>query len=268
MITNEEYLMKHVKKAERELRKVALPYSRYEFVDTDEINFVIEDNDGADGYFRPGEVNTIMANSSFFKYKFKKKYNRRLISVLQHEMIHAYLYELDFYGLRVYADSSPLFASMVSWFNTHSKEKIDIRQNSGLKERFYLYNRELVYFSVDKDTTFEMLKKRMVKWQIALKNRLDDIACNIMDTSNCKKVCEFSFNSYSESETMCFVKYRKIKLNNETAMILELNLLALGMDINIYETDSEFTVEELIQSCTEVEYDGYKHYMNTIDDVA
>ena len=39
MITNEEYLMKHVKKAERELRKLALPYSRYKFVDIDEINF-------------------------------------------------------------------------------------------------------------------------------------------------------------------------------------------------------------------------------------
>lgn len=268
MITNEEYLMKHVKKAERELRKLALPYSRYEFVDIGEINFVIEDNDSVDGYFRPGEVNTIMVNSLFFKNKFKKKYNRRLISVLQHEMIHLYLSELDFYDLHIYADSSPLFSSMVSWFNTHSKGKIDIRQNGALKKYFYLYNEELVYFSVDKDTTFEMLKKRMVKWQIALQKRLDDIACNIMDTSNCKKVCEFSFNSYSEDETMCFAKYRKIKLDDEIDIIMESNLVALGMDINIYETDSEFTIEDLIYSCTEDDCDGYKHYINTIDDVA
>lgn len=260
--------MKHVKKAEKDLRKVALPYSRYEFVDIDEIKFIIEDDDSADGYFKSGEVNTIMVNSSFFKNKFKKKYNRRLISVLQHEMIHLYLYELDFYDLNICADSSPLFASMVSWFNTHSKGKIDIRQNGALKKYFYLYNEELVYFSVDKDTTFEMLKKRMVEWQRALQKRLYDIACDIMDTSNCKKVCEFSFNSYSESETMCFVKYRNIKLDKETNIILESNLLALGMDMNIYETDSEFSIEDLIYSCIEDDYDGYKHYINTINDVA
>lgn len=209
MITNEEYLMKHVKKAGMELRKLAVPYGRCEFPDINEINFVIEDNDSADGYFRPGEVNTIMVNSSFFKNKFKKKYNRRLISVLQHEMIHLYLFELDFYDLHIYADSSPLFVSVVSWFNTHSKGKIDIRQNYSLQKQFYLYNKELVYFSVDKDTTFTMLEKRIVKWQKELKKRLEYIDYDITNNSTYNKVCEFSFDCDNEGKTMCFAKYKK-----------------------------------------------------------
>lgn len=202
------------------------------------------------------------------KKKFKRKYNRRLLSVLQHEMIHSYLHGIDFFGFHVEADSSPLFASVVNWFNTHSKGKIHIRQNCGLHKQFYLYNKELVYFSMDKDTTFDMLEERIIEWQCKLHKRLKDIKCTIVSNGNFNKMYEFEFNTNNRGETHCFAKYKKIHVNDELYEIVEQNFIALGMDINIYETYSEFTIEDLIYNCTQDDFNGYKHYMNTIDDVA
>lgn len=128
---NIEYLDRHVNKVKETMRKAATPYSRNGFISLNDVTFVICDE--VMGHFKilKDLKYEIGINKIFFENKFKRKYDKRLLSVIAHEFLHLYIEEMyprniEYMELNYSSDSSPIFLAYVNWFNYHTDIYIGI----------------------------------------------------------------------------------------------------------------------------------------------
>ena len=272
-----EYLWKHIIKSEYILRRLAYPHKRGKhFVNIEHNHGKFIDSEKANGRYNPNN-NTIEINNEFFEKMYKRKYDKKLIRTIQHELIH---YWIDKHCSSkniklLYADSSPLFALVVSYFN---KRGCDIGQNYSLKYEFELFNKEMLSFSENMSYNFENMEVYIQDWI----NKLDKVIDNYQEKVNninaehgTEKViiCTFSFNWENSGDNSNLVTYKKVRyLNN--IFLAELNDIRFGIDLNLFTTQKYFTAEDTLDFMIGLheEYEeehaeeNHRYYMNTIED--
>ena len=97
IMNKEEYLERHINKALNDMRKVVFPghlKSVFEksFINKADVDFKIENTADCLGYFSRENKPTIVVSSRYFT-KINNRYNKDLLAVLRHEILHYYIYK-------------------------------------------------------------------------------------------------------------------------------------------------------------------------------
>ncbi|WP_294406059.1 hypothetical protein [uncultured Clostridium sp.] len=240
MITNEEYLMKHVRKAERDLKNTIMIYEECELTFSENIKFIISDE----------QIETdnkiIVVGNSYFNNKSRRKYDKELISKLQYDMICIYLREEFFYStVSVYSNTSPAFISIILWFNSRNRNGISINMNPFIIADFQVYNNDLYKFATDKSTIFSELLFEIDIMIDNLEKAVYKIHNQLMNTkyNNTIRKCEISYSN-NNLDTICQTTYFRDFDNSH--IVERTDRITLGMDIKWSSDENELHIEEVL----------------------
>lgn len=252
MITNEEYLMKHIRKAERDLINTTMILGLDEDSFSEGIEFILSDNKINAGN------NMIVLNSSYFNNKTKRKYNKLLINKLQYEMVRRYVIKLfPNSELALHSNTSPIFISIAEWFNSRNKKSVSIDISYTSENLFKEHNKELYEFVTDKSTGFfEMIDK--------LEVMIDDFEVMVYGIQrelestryyNTVRECKIEYID-NELDTKCITTYSRVVDNNH--IIKRMDRINLGMELNWYSEEDKLKTEEIIRLICGLSHGNYK----------
>lgn len=200
-----EYLMKHANKVNEIMRKVAYPYGRCDFINLNDIEFEIEESSECLGYMHELRNSDkdfkLMINECYFDNMYKRKYDKKLISTLAHEMIHIYIAEWfdsdnfknlnNLFKNNFSSDSSPIFLAMVKWFEL--KTGLNIGMNRNLRDTF---DKFLKRYPINFDCGFNKLIIQLFKLRRKVEDWLIEVTEELKDD---KKLFIYKFNNYNVS---------------------------------------------------------------------
>ncbi|NFA42119.1 hypothetical protein EXM65_05895 [Clostridium botulinum] len=213
---NNKYTKEHLEIAEFELRKIAFENSTIkEFVNLSGLLIKYTNNTGRlAGYKHKNKILEI-DEEYFIKCKSREGINNKFIETLQHELIHYYCDEnLDKFSLYSGADSSPIFHSVITFFNARG---LNLKTNGNLNNLYNEYQKELYELSSQDKTTFKKLLNKLIQWQKELKSQAS-ILEPIMYWAD-----DGTENDYEKS------KYRDIEISDG----VKYKIFQLGMDCNL-----------------------------------
>lgn len=251
MITNEEYLMKHIRKAERDLIN-ATRVELDEDIFSEEIEFIVSD-------YQIDFGNSVIAvESSYFNDKTKRKYNKLLINKLQYEMVRRYVIKLFPHSeIGLHSNTSPIFISIAKWFNSRNKKSVSIDISYNSEYLFKENNKELYEFVTNKSTGFfELIDK--------LEVMIDDFEVMVYRIQrelesiryyNTVRQCKIEYID-NELNTKCITTYSRAIDNNH--IIKKIDSISLGMELNWYPEEDKLKTEEIIRLICGLSHGNYK----------
>lgn len=233
---NMEYLIKHVNKVDKIMRKAAFPYKRDNFVPLNIIEFEIEESNERLGYAQ--KINhckyRIGINKKYFNNKYKRRYNKELLNTLAHEFIHIYTilwHDMKTQNIKLnYSeDSSPIFCAYVIWFNRHTDLKI--KMNNNLYKAFYIQE----YFDLDESKDFDKFQFNIMKLEYKIEDWFEELEKEIAQQSKqMEDVYDLAIIKFN-SDNLWNSKISRIytTISNQKFAITEINL---GM-LDLFETE-------------------------------
>ena len=166
----EKYINKYLIKAELELKQIAFPNKQCQFIDINKLEIQYITGEKILAGYRHTNRNLYIDENYLIKSQNKHGYDKEMVQTLQHELIHYYCDEnLDELNVHFCADSSPIFHSIIVFFNARG---LDIKTNDNLDSLYKQYHQDLHKVAINKETTFEELIKYLYQWQKALKSKL------------------------------------------------------------------------------------------------
>lgn len=275
-----DYLLRHVKKAEGILSKLAYPNQKDKhFVDTSFIIWKTQTTHRYNGYCDI-ESNTIYLNENYFKVLNNKGYDESLISTIQHELIHWWIGH-NFVTDKIknfHLDTNPLFITVVKYFNYRgtniklANEEIDViyefyqdelKNSARLDEDLDCLYPTLVYYLLTLLKKIDMIKKevRMHDKEIVRRDKTSVLVI---------KLCDFSFQYEDEESSICYVTYYE-PIIEEDYYVEERNNIYLGLDFNVMSLCKLNDVDEDLRILTGIsdedlfEDDERRIYMTDLD---
>ncbi|WP_195970429.1 hypothetical protein [Clostridium thermobutyricum] len=245
----QKYLERHIKKADLELRNIAFPNSKRNFQNDSKTKYVIEYKEGCLGYYR-ASTNTIAVDPKYFKNMYRHKYNKDLISTLQHEMIHKYIdYNIDSSILVYWNDNSPAFLSILAYFNNRG---CNIYANYKYDKIFKRYNKSIYNLAITCKTFMELQIKL-----IQLKNQTKEFfysKLRIEEDTIISYIPTYDGESYISSAKL--IKQRIINEVNGKTQFLEVYIVNLSAEFNIEDAEDRAYIFDFICSEEGIESEG------------
>lgn len=265
---NKEYLIRHYEKADKILRKVAMPYGRSKFAYVKNVNLVNEDNSTC-GFYKSNEK-SININKSHFKFTYKRKYEKKLIETIMHELLHAYInvfitdktdksegINIDFSN-----DSNPIFLGMIRWFNNQLKGRYIIDCNRNLSRDLEIFQPDFCK-SIDKINNFDELLYYFYNYKEEYINLLKTYDKEFKERNRKNNLLETNvyISDYENiSDSFCIVN--EIFFENKNK-IVHLNSIHLGTDFNPYNKKEAYGILDFI-TCDDGIEDGGRWYEDYI----
>lgn len=221
---NKKYLMKHVKEAEEILTKIAFGSSNNRFCEYENIN--IEWSDSV-GYENGGnwdlKNNKITINRKYLldDDKYKRSFNKKIIDVIQHELIHVYISKNEKFNLNSSTDASPIHQAIIVFFNSNG---CSIGSNGNLADIFKEKQKQLYKLSSNKNVCFLDLINYLYKSIKNVGEILERINQEVLIKKENKVVFAFFYKSTDKSYVNKYFKNSK--------EMIEINI-NLGMDCDL-----------------------------------
>lgn len=268
----QDYIMKHINKAQDILRKTALRYARTSFIDLGEVFIFVDDSYAHRACVKECKDGIIKLNinKDFLEHMYKRKYNKKLLETLMHEMIHIFCkdwYKRDYDWSH---DSSFVFCTIVNWFNHQFNGKYHIGLN-GTLERDYKFNQSFLKDKINNGISFEELRVLLYGMVIETENELKDTLEELVskeryNADGIRQLTLLLMDYESESFTRCEVEYIKLPVNGEE-IIVEVNNIYLAQDVNCKVEEDEYSIKNLIKYMLDEEYCEERTYLNDIEDL-
>lgn len=250
MITNEEYLMKHVRKAERDLRSVV--NQKEKFIDIKKIKFIINNKKGNK------HNNEVCINSNYFKKKSLRSYNKKLLAKLHREMLRIFVMN-NFIGeeFGFEANTSPVFVGLAEWINSHNDKNVFIEINPEVKRNFKEYNSNLYKTLTHELTefTFAIIHLNILVYKLSIKlYKIKDKVINSRHGNVIRK-CELVFSDDNLC-TNCTTTYSQLLGNN--SFVERMDKINLGLDFVSEAKENKLSVESLISVLCDLSDGNYQ----------
>ncbi|MEX0057869.1 hypothetical protein [Clostridium butyricum] len=250
MITNEEYLMKHVRKAERDLRRVV--NQKDKFIDIEKIKFTINNQKGNK------HNNVVYVNSNYFKKKSSRNYNKKLLAKLHSEMLCIFVRDKftgEEFGFE--ANTSPVFIGLAEWINSRNDENVFLEINEKVKRNFKEYNTNLYEIITDEltDFTFALIHLNILAYKLSIE--LYKIKDKVINSrySNVIRKCELVFSDDNLC-TNCSTTYSQLVGNN--CFVERVDKINLGLDFASDSKENKLSVESIISILCDLNDGNYQ----------
>ncbi|MGG7149658.1 hypothetical protein ACQPUR_03240 [Clostridium neonatale] len=249
-----EYITKHINKANDLLRKISTPYSRGNFVYPNIFYVEISDSIYSNGsiFKRDNNMIELRINTSYLEKIYKRKYNKRLLETIMHELIHMYTNIIfDHNGVCKYShDSSPIFCAIVMWFDKQFKGEYHIGLNGHLGRFFKLYQPQL-YKKINDGISWDELIITLIDFKDKLEKQLSKYSKDYITKYSkqteeqktrgekdilMKNLFICNFNGENETNSYCNVHYYGV-IQGIKKIVLEENTVYLGLDANPYDDE-------------------------------
>ncbi|CAI3673870.1 hypothetical protein CNEO4_620025 [Clostridium neonatale] len=251
----QQYIKRHLDKANDILRKTARKYSRNIFVNLDKLDITTSYTKDSLAYVKKyssenakaiGKPTRLNINTKYLDNMFKRKYNKELLGSLMHELIHIYVADW-FDGKYTYSrDCSPVFCAIVIWFNKQLVGKYHIGLNGDLETCFSL-NQKKIDKEIKNNITWNGLISLLLNYTTLLPKKLDEYNKQLIekyfgiakDIYFMKSVYFLDFNTENGSSSYCDVHYYGVNLTdpNKTFCTFEDNKITLGVDLDVFIPD-------------------------------
>lgn len=256
-IEKQQYILKHLNKANNILRKSAMPYGRNIFIDLEDADITISNTKGSLAYIRKHtkaeekelrKKYRLNISTNILENMFKRKYNKKLLEVLMHELIHVYV--TDWYdGKYTYSrDCSPVFCAIVIWLNKQLDGKYHIGLNGDLEFCFSLSQKKIDK-EIKNNITWNGLTSLLLNYTFLLPKKLYEYNKQLTEkyfgTAKEKKFIKnvyfADFNAENGSNTYCDVHFYGVNLTdpNKTFCTFENNRIILGLDLDVFIPDDD-----------------------------
>lgn len=243
------YLMKHVKEADRRLRKIAFPYSRNNFTFLDKLTFrtgTLEEMDNALGSYSKANEE-IVIRDRLVKKMYKKKYDKELIMIIQHELIHSFIADwfedLYKFNLKVQSDSCPIFNTFVEFFNARG---CSIRVN-GTELTYRVFHKDLYELAINKSNKFTTVYKECIKWLKEANNVLEFCTNKIIEETREENFSKIIFPIYEGTREYTEAERRLNKVIKDEKRNVDVDVdfyyLYLGQSFTFH--NKELALEEI-----------------------
>lgn len=238
---DKKYIYKHLIKAENELTKIAFPTGECKFVDIDRLEFeYIEDKHTLAAY----NQKKLYVNKKFLKNNIAKKINNELVSVLQHELIHFYCdIAQKYYRLFTQKDSSPIFHSLITYFNTRG---LNIKTNGSFDKIYNTWQTDLKNMATNLNVNFNELMENLHQWEERLNIEIENYN-DLHRNDNPQKNMWGHFDKNEDSSST----YR-IKEKEDGSKIILFNI-TFGMDLALEQEGKEY-IKDFLRLYTNLDF--------------
>ena len=204
-MSKQAYLLANVERAIRQLEGAGLVFRR------EDINFMWSKGreltttktnklEGTCLYSPKLDNYTITLNNRFLTHSKKKKYNKKMIDIIQHELIHYYCreYFIDFLGLEnANVDTCPVFLGLIFWLK--AKKGIKVFGGSNMDYLFNIYHKTLCK-DLKECETFSNCKSTLKLYYKTLQSIIADFETKMKKKMyNFQTLCSYSVNWYDRN---------------------------------------------------------------------
>lgn len=253
----QQYIKRHLDKANIILRKAAMPYGRNTFINLEDADITISNTKGSLAYIRKHtkaeekelrKQYRLNISTNILENMFKRKYNKKLLEVLMHELIHIYVKDWFDDKYTYSRDCSPIFCAIVIWFNKQLDGKYHIWLNGDLETCFSL-NQKKIDKEIKNNITWNGLTSLLLNYTILLPKKLEEYNKQLTEkyfgTAKekhfMKNVYFLDFNTENGASSYCDVHYYGVNLtdHNKIFCTFEDNKITFGLDLDVFIPDDD-----------------------------
>lgn len=237
---DKKYIYKHIMKAERILKEISFPNKECKFVDIDDLEFEYTENDQNLASYNKNKL--YVNKKKCLKNKCESRYDNKFISILQHELIHYYCdINLNHYKLLTGNDSSPIFHSIIIFFNARG---LEIKSNGKLDETYKKYQTNLANTATNLKVNFNELVENLNYWEEKLYKEIETYNELYKKSNPSKKVLGHFRNNEDSKST-----YNIIENGDFKAILFDIEF---GINL-VLERDGKNSIKDFLMLYTDLD---------------